>query len=163
MRFKSFTCGGQYMNKIYKAYYDSPLGIIEIKGTEQGILAISFDEEGLVQEVPAVLEECYEQLGEYFKGQRKEFALNLIFEGTDFQKKVWLELTKVPFGNTASYKDIAEGIGNVKAMRAVGNANSKNPFSIVVPCHRVIGANGNLVGYAGGLWRKKWLLNHENK
>lgn len=151
------------MREIYKTYYDSPLGIIEIKGTEEGILAISFDEEGLLQESPAVLEECYKQIDEYFKGQRKEFALNLIFEGTDFQKKVWHQLTKVPFGETASYKDIAEGIGNVKAMRAVGNANSKNPLGIIVPCHRVIGANGTLTGYAGGLWRKEWLLNHEKK
>lgn len=149
------------MSKVYKTYYNSPIGIIEIKATEEGITSIIFvEEEGQRDETP-ILRDCCAQLDEYFEGKRKNFDLNIVMEGTDFQRRVWNALRTVEYGRTASYKDIAEQIGNVKAVRAVGMTNSKNPISIVVPCHRVIGSNGKLTGYAGGLWRKEWLLNHE--
>lgn len=161
------TCGGHCMSNISKAYYNSPIGIIEIKGTEEGILSILFEEEIENNEetdyVSEAVKDCIKQLDEYFTGRRKEFNVNYIFEGTDFQKKVWNALTSIPYGKTASYKDIAEAVESPKAVRAVGSTNSKNLVSIIVPCHRVIGANGKLTGYAGGLWRKEWLLNHEKK
>ena len=102
-------------------------------------------------------------MNEYFSGERKKFDLPLYFEGTEFQKSVWNELRKIPYGTTVSYKDIAEGINNEKAVRAVGNANNKNKIMIIVPCHRVIGKNGKLVGFAGGLDKKEFLLEHEKK
>lgn len=152
------------MNNICKAYYNSPIGTIEISGTEEGVLSILFvektEETGYVSEA---VQDCLEQLDEYFTGSRKDFDVKFILEGTDFQKKVWKALTSIPYGKTAAYKDIAEAVGSPKAVRAVGSTNSKNPISIIVPCHRVIGANGTLTGYAGGLWRKEWLLNHEKK
>jgi methylated-DNA-[protein]-cysteine S-methyltransferase len=152
------------MQKIYKAYYNSPIGIVEIRGTEDGIQSIVFvDNEVEREDCPTFMEECIVQLDEYFKGKRKEFSLTLLPEGTTFQKSVWKELEKIPYGNTKSYKDIAVSIGNEKAVRAIGSTNGRNPISIVVPCHRVIGANGKLTGYAGGLWRKEWLLCHEEK
>jgi methylated-DNA-[protein]-cysteine S-methyltransferase len=102
------------------------------------------------------------QLNEYFEGSRKHFDLKLNPEGTDFQKKVWKQLEQIPYGKTLSYLELSEQLGNVKAIRAVANANGKNPLWIVVPCHRVIGSNGSLTGYAGGLHRKQWLLEHES-
>jgi methylated-DNA-[protein]-cysteine S-methyltransferase len=155
------------MDGLKKIYYQSPIGMIEIAGTEGGIYSILFEDEFKdvaymeEEDIPKVLHDCYNQLYEYFKGIRKEFSLPFLIEGTDFQKKVWKALTTIPFGKTATYKDIAERIGNEKAVRAVGMTNSKNLISIIIPCHRVIGANGKLTGYAGGLWRKKWLLEHE--
>jgi len=110
---------------------------------------------------PVHLKDCIRQLDEYFKGKRMTFDLPLIISGTDFQKKVWNELKKIPFGKTASYKDIALKAGNVKAVRAAGNANNKNKIAVIIPCHRVIGSDGKLSGYAGGVKRKKWLLEHE--
>ncbi len=109
----------------------------------------------------AVVADAARQLAEYFRGGRREFELELSFEGTEFQKRVWRSLLEVPFGHLASYKDIAEAVGKPKASRAVGAANGANPIAIIAPCHRVIGANGKLVGYGGGLWRKEWLLKHE--
>lgn len=151
------------MKKIFKAYYSSPIGMMEIAGTEDGISSIIFtDDEVTTGMVPEILKDAYDQLDEYFKGKRKVFDLKLSPEGTEFQKRVWEELENIPFGETLSYKDIASRIGNIKAVRAVGNANGKNPISIVVPCHRVIGSSGDLTGYAGGLDRKAWLLKHEN-
>lgn len=150
--------------KLYKAYYDSPLGIIEIIGTEEGISSLIFVESKKdEEEYPDCIKNCLEQLDEYFKGKRKEFNVKLMAEGTEFQKNVWNKLRNIPYGKTASYKDIAREIGNEKAVRAVGSTNGKNPISIIVPCHRVIGINGKLTGYAGGLWRKEWLLDHEAK
>ena len=148
--------------------YHSPIGVIEITATDQSITAVLFvAREQVVFEkteaTPEVLKYCYEQLDEYFKGARQQFTVPYLHEGTVFQNKVWQALTNVPFGKTASYQEIAQGIGNVKAVRAVGMTNSKNQLSILVPCHRVIGKNGQLTGYAGGLWRKEWLLEHENK
>lgn len=150
------------MRKEYKAYYKSEIGIVEITSSEDAVLSIYFvDKEGETVEMPEILKEAYTQIDEYFKGKRKEFNLKLSFEGTDFQNRVWNELTKIPYGQVVSYKDIAIAVGNEKAVRAVGTTNGKNKISIVVPCHRVIGSNGKLTGYAGGLHRKEWLLNHE--
>ncbi|MEK4027495.1 methylated-DNA--[protein]-cysteine S-methyltransferase [Pseudobacillus sp. FSL P4-0506] len=154
------------MTKKYKLDYESPIGVIEILGTDEVILSILFSEEDkkvnvLQPDTPPVLAECYNQLDEYFKGDRYEFTFPYQFEGTDFQKKVWEALKEIPYAETGSYKDIAVSIGNQKAIRAVGSANGKNKLSIVIPCHRIIGSNGTLTGYAGGLWRKEWLLQHE--
>ena len=117
---------------------------------------------GVVVEIPSALKEANLQLSEYFEGKRKEFSFKLNPKGTDFQQKVWQELLKIPFGKTTSYLELSKQLGDVKAIRAVAAANGKNPLWIVVPCHRVIGSDGSLTGYAGGLWRKKWLLEHEN-
>jgi methylated-DNA-[protein]-cysteine S-methyltransferase len=150
------------MENIFRTYYSSPIGILEISGTEEGIASIIFvDEAGKTNSVPEVLNNAYIQLEEYFNGRRKVFDLKLDARGTDFQRKVWDELINIPFGETVTYKDIAIKLGDSNAVRAVGNANGKNPVSIVVPCHRVIGTNGKLTGYAGGLERKAWLLKHE--
>jgi methylated-DNA-[protein]-cysteine S-methyltransferase len=100
-------------------------------------------------------------MDEYFEGSRKEFQLPLAPEGTDFQKRVWSELLNIPYGATCSYLDVARALGDANAIRAVGAANGRNPISIIIPCHRVIGADGSLTGYGGGLWRKEWLLRHE--
>lgn len=153
------------MNNIYKTYYQSEIGIIEITGTEEGIISILYvdevDDLDTEEKISECLKGCYVQIDEYFTGKRKEFSLNLLPSGTDFQLKVWESLREISYGKTVSYKDIADSIGNTKAVRAVGSANGKNKISIVIPCHRVIGSNGTLTGYAGGLWRKKWLLEHE--
>jgi methylated-DNA-[protein]-cysteine S-methyltransferase len=152
------------MTEKHTAFYHSQIGWIKITGSEEGIFSLEFidDEEDLVQNQPhPSLQECIRQLDEYFRGQRQTFSLKLFPEGTDFQKRVWNELLKVPFGKTAAYSDIAASLGDKNAVRAVGSANGKNPISIIVPCHRIIGRDGNLIGYGGGLWRKEWLLKHE--
>lgn len=156
------------MIKKYKLHYESPIGIVEIVGSCDDISSIMFVEENekmnLIQvETPTVLIECYNQLEEYFKGSRFDFTFPYEFEGTEFQKTVWQALTKIPYGETVAYQHIARLIENEKAVRAVGSANGKNKLSIVIPCHRIIGSNGKLTGYAGGLWRKEWLLNHERE
>lgn len=153
---------------MYKADYESPIGIIEIQGTEEAILSILFSNEKravnpLEDDAPKVLKDCCHQLDEYFKGERMNFTFPYVIEGTVFQKTVWNALMGIAFAKTGSYKDIAVSIGNDKAIRAVGNANGKNKLSIVIPCHRIIGSNKKLTGYAGGLWRKEWLLEHEKK
>lgn len=150
--------------KEYFYYYESPIGYIRIKGDENSILSLDFSEENLnAEEHPEHIKLCVSQLDEYFTGRRKTFDINYLLKGTDFQKKVWAELAKIPYGETVSYKDIATKIGNEKAVRAVGTTNGKNPISIIVPCHRVVGSNGTLTGYAWGVWRKEWLLEHEKK
>ena len=153
------------MPHIYRAYYDSPIGILEITGTERAITGVRFVEKKTDPEpsIPLPLKVCCKQLYEYFVGDRKEFSVNLQFEGTEFQKKVWNQLLKIPFGTTVSYKDIAEAIKNGKAVRAVGSANGRNNIAILIPCHRVIAHDGTLGGYGGGLWKKEWLLDHEKK
>src|SRR5205085_5166468 len=127
-------------------YYHSPIGLLEIKGNPEGISSILFWKEKQQQEdsIPEILKACAAQVEEYFRGKRKIFELPLHFEGTDFQKKVWNELLKIPFGETISYLDIAVKVGNEKMIRAVGGANGKNKISIIVPCHRVIGTDGRL-------------------
>ncbi len=148
----------------YKIYYRSEVGVIEITSLEDAITRIDFvEKEGEVTETPKVLQDAYDQLDEYFQGKRKDFNLKLNIDGTDFQKKVWRALSDIPYGKVVSYKDIAIAVGNEKAVRAVGNSNNKNKIAIVIPCHRVIGSNGKLVGYAGGLHFKEWLLEHEKK
>lgn len=145
------------------AFINSPLGITKIVGDENGISIISVLAEGEVtEEIPLELQEAVHQLQDYFDGKRNDFDFKLNPKGTDFQQKVWQELLKIPFGKTMSYMDLSKKLGDVKAIRAVASANGKNPLWIVVPCHRVIGTDGSLTGYAGGLWRKKWLLEHEN-
>jgi methylated-DNA-[protein]-cysteine S-methyltransferase len=149
--------------KILIAYYQSPIGAVEILGTQEQIVALNFvDRMGKTDEkLPVIMRNCLGQIDEYFKGKRKAFNIALLLKGTEFQKSVWQQLVKVPFGNVSSYREIAVALGKPSACRAVGNANGKNPISIIIPCHRIIGSNGNLTGYGGGLWRKEWLLSHE--
>jgi methylated-DNA-[protein]-cysteine S-methyltransferase len=141
-----------------------PIGWIRIAGDDRGISAILFAEEdgGSSEDVPIIVKQCAAQLREYFEGCRKEFDLKLRPLGTDFQITVWNALQGIPFGVTRSYRELAAAIRNEKAIRAVGAANGQNKINIVVPCHRVIGSNGDLTGYGGELWRKKWLLDHEH-
>ena len=153
------------MKNIYKIYYDSPIGVIEVTSSNDKILSLDFVEnkKDTDKSIPDILKEAYNQLDEYFKGIRKNFDLELFINGTEFQNKVWNELCNIPYGQIATYKDMAVRIGNEKACRAIGNANNKNKIGIIIPCHRVIGSNGKLVGYEGGLWRKEWLLEHEKR
>ncbi len=147
------------------AYINSPLGITKIVGDEDGIAVISVSDVGTNEvsvEIPNVLKEAASQLEEYFEGKRTDFNLKLKPQGTEFQQKVWKALLEIPYGKTISYMDQTKKLGDIKAIRAVASANGKNPLWIVVPCHRVIGTNGSLTGYAGEIWRKKWLLEHEN-
>lgn len=146
------------------AYYDSPLGDIEIRAKEGAIMAVLFRSKPPQFEaspVSGIIGQCITQLDEYFKGDRVMFDLPLRPEGTSFQTLVWKELQKIPYGDTISYIELARRLGDEKVVRAAGSANGKNPVGIIIPCHRVIGANGKLVGYAGELWRKEWLLKHE--
>ena len=152
------------MTQRYYYYYDSPIGILEISTTEEELISILYvDEKRENTEQPKILKEVIKQIQEYFNGERKEFDIKFKLKGTDFQEKVWNALTHIPYGETVSYKYIATKIGNEKAVRAVGNTNGRNVINIVVPCHRVIGSNKNLTGYGGGLDRKLWLLQHEEK
>ena len=155
-------------------YYRSPLGILEIRSDEDAITHLLFvnsmkgkkvDESELQYDLPKlpITKECIKQLEEYFEGKRTIFDLHIELAGTDFRKKVWQALLNIPYGKTISYMQLSKNIGDVKAIRAVGTANGANPVSIIVPCHRVIGSNGDLTGYGGDLWRKKWLLEHEAK
>ena len=144
-------------------YIKTPLGIARIEGDENGVSAISVLDEGAISiSIPEILQNAVNQLNEYFEGKRLNFDLKLNPKGTDFQKKVWKGLLQIPYGKTRTYLEQSKVLGDVKAIRAVASANGKNPLWIVVPCHRVIGYDGSLTGYAGGLWRKKWLLEHEN-
>jgi methylated-DNA-[protein]-cysteine S-methyltransferase len=145
------------------AFIKTPLGIAKIIGDENGISVISVLDEGEVSiTIPIVLQEAVFQVNDYFDGKRTDFTFKLNPSGTEFQQKVWKGLLEIPFGKTISYMELSKKLGDVKAIRAVASANGKNPLWIVVPCHRVIGTNDSLTGYAGGLWRKKWLLEHEN-
>lgn len=158
------------MKKIF--FYNSPIGELGIVENDNGITDIYTekeleDKDKLIKDKNYTLEEtllilkAYKELEEYFKGERKKFTISLSPEGTEFQKKVWAELIKIPYGETRSYKDIAIKIGKPTAARAVGMANNKNRMLIVIPCHRVIGKNGSLVGYASGIDMKKYLLDLE--
>lgn len=147
-------------------YYQSPLGTILLKADSQGITAVSFQDTKpafIAYSNSSLLQNAVEQLDEYFKGYRKNFDLPLAPAGTDFQQSVWKELLQLSFGATITYLQLAKRLGNVKSIRAAASANGKNPLAIIIPCHRVIGADGKLTGYAGGLYRKKWLLEHEAK
>jgi methylated-DNA-[protein]-cysteine S-methyltransferase len=143
---------------------NSPLGFTKITGDVEGIASVAVlnSEEKITDIIPIELEDCVIQLNEYFEGARKQFDLKLNPQGTNFQNKVWKQLEQIPYGKTMSYLELSKQLGDVKAIRAVANANGKNPLWIVIPCHRVIGSDGSLTGYAGGLHRKKWLLEHES-
>ncbi len=145
-------------------YYDNlttPLGMMETTATKNAVKAIYFVDHAKPRDANSVTQLVKTQLSEYFQGTRQDFDLPLDADGTEFQKTVWKALLTIESGQTCTYGDIAKQIGNPKGMRAVGLANGKNPLTIVVPCHRVIGANGKLTGYASGTDRKAWLLNHE--
>lgn len=146
------------------AFIQTPLGIAKLEGDTNGLTSITVldTDETLTDIIPPDLEEAAYQLKEYFEGSRTQFDLTLNPSGTEFQKSVWKALQDIPYGKTVSYLDLSKTLGDVKAIRAVASANGKNPLWIVVPCHRVIGSDGSLTGYAGGLHRKKWLLEHEN-
>ena len=154
------------MSDRFVTYCKSQIGQIKLTASSKAITSILFVFENTGMEPEnsnSVLNRCREQLNEYFAGKRKKFDINIEQEGTEFQNKVWSELIKIPFGKTVAYNNIAKKLGNTKSIRAVGAANGKNQISIIVPCHRVIGSDGSLTGYAGGLWRKEWLLKHEGK
>lgn len=145
------------------AFIKTPLGIAKLTGDEKGIREIIIlDNELESDTIPKELKVAVEQIHEYFEGKRTAFTFRINPLGTEFQQKVWKVLLTIPYGKTISYLALSKKIGDVKAIRAVASANGKNPLWIVVPCHRVIGSDGSLSGYAGGLWRKKWLLEHEN-
>jgi methylated-DNA-[protein]-cysteine S-methyltransferase len=143
---------------------ETPLGWAKIEGDLEGLRSISIlDHKPMeINEIPELLEDAAYQIREYFDGSRQHFDLELNPQGTEFQLRVWKELKTIPYGKQISYLELSKKLGDVKAIRAVAAANGKNPLWIVIPCHRVIGSNGDLVGYAGGLHRKKWLLNHES-
>jgi len=155
---------------MFTAYTDSPLGLLEISGTEQSLSSVLFagarhkpapGKEATAGEMPNPVQVCIRQLAEYFEGRRMDFDLPIRPQGTDFQEKIWGLLLDIPFGQTISYLELSRRYGDEKAIRAVGTANGSNPICIIVPCHRVIGSNGKLIGYGGDLWRKEWLLRHE--
>jgi methylated-DNA-[protein]-cysteine S-methyltransferase len=146
------------------AFIHTPLGIAKLLGDENGLASITVlnDEIPISTVIPELLEDAVYQLQEYFEGSRDSFSLTLNPNGTNFQKRVWDALQDIPYGKTLSYLELSKILGDVKAIRAVAAANGKNPLWIVIPCHRVIGSDGSLTGYAGGLHRKKWLLDHES-
>ena len=150
--------------ELFTTYYSSPVGVLKIECSKEQVVLIHFVEEiGLDDDQTELLKKTTVQLDEYFSGRRKDFDLPLGQKGSGFQENVWNHLVKIPFGKTISYLQLSKQIGDVKAIRAIASANGRNNLAIVVPCHRVIGSDAKLVGYAGGLWRKKWLLEHETK
>src|SRR5690554_508545 len=152
------------MNILETAFISTPIGVLKIVGSENGVESVQFldSNEDISEVIPSGLVDVVKQLQEYFKGDRIKFNLKLLPKGTNFQKQVWAELERIPFGQTQSYQQIANTLGDPKVVRAAASANGKNPISILIPCHRVIGSDGALTGYSGGLYRKKWLLEHEN-
>ena len=144
--------------------FKTPLGFAKIEGDKHGISSLILLNNEVVTSdiIPEILEDAVQQLNEYFNGERKQFTIKLNPQGTTFQKRVWNALKTIPYGKTTSYLQLSKDLGDVKAIRAVANANGKNPLWIIVPCHRVIGSDGSLTGYAGGLSRKQWLLEHES-
>lgn len=146
-------------------YLDTPLGKVKVCASANGITSVVFtqpEDQDIASMPSALVTAACDQLRQYFDGELSEFSVELDLFGTEFQCQVWHSLLTIPYGQTCSYSDIAKQLNNPKAVRAVGAANGKNPVSIIVPCHRVIGANGTLTGYAGGLNRKEWLLNLES-
>lgn len=152
------------MEQLYTTYYTSPIGYIKIQSNDKAVFSVGFVNDEPIEttsKIPSVLMEAKKQIAEYFSGKLRVFSFRYEMNGTCFQQKVWSELIKIPYGETVSYGEIAKKIGDKNKSRAVGMANHNNPIGIVVPCHRVIGANGRLTGYAGGLWRKRWLIEFE--
>lgn len=157
------------MPQLALTYMSSPLGILEIQGNEHGLTSILFENHIVSRyeatpdaELPDFIPEARKQLQEYFEGKRQEFDLPFSISGTPFQKEVWHELLRIPFGKTESYRRVAQWLGDEKVIRASSSAIGKNPISIIIPCHRVVGSQGALTGYGGELWRKAWLLEHES-
>ncbi|MDR3562551.1 MAG: methylated-DNA--[protein]-cysteine S-methyltransferase [Negativicutes bacterium] len=150
---------------LYTTYLESAIGPLAISGTAAGITAVTFASQAgdSPAELPACLQVCRQQLAEYFAGSRTEFSLPLVMAGTPFQQQVWQTLLGIPFGQTRSYRELAAILDKPRAVRAVGRANGANRINIIIPCHRVVGADGSLTGYGGGLERKEWLLRHEQK
>lgn len=154
------------MTPVYYTYYQSPLGMLKIGGTDTYISELTYVDkpEQVTHGEPGisdVMHQCTEELIEFFNGKRKTFDIPVYQPGTEFQQRVWAELLNIPFGKTISYLEQSKRVGDAKAIRAVATTNGKNNIAIIVPCHRVIGSDKSLTGYAGGLWRKKWLLQHE--
>ena len=148
----------------YQISFKSPLGFLILKSNGESVTEISFVENEIQEQHSCeVLESCKAQLDDYFSGKSLAFDIPLAAEGTEFQQKVWAELLKIPYGETITYMDLAVRLGDPKCIRAAGTANGKNPIAVVIPCHRVIGAGNKLTGYAGGIWRKKMLLELEMK
>ena len=155
----------------FTTYYQSPIGLMKVSGTETYISEMIFEDNlqrptadrSDKMENPPLIIQAIEQLIQYFHGGRRVFDLPINQQGTDFQQKVWHELVNIPYGKTISYLELSRRLGDQKVIRAAASANGKNNICIVVPCHRVIGSKNDLVGYGGGLWRKKWLLGLENK
>lgn len=152
------------MDTSFTSYYSSPIGWIEITATGEGIASVLFVEKqtaAVSENPPEYILKCQTQLDEYFKGTRRTFDLPLIVKGTQFQMQVWEELAHIPYGKLTTYKALAHKLKTPAAIRAIGNANSRNQLCLIIPCHRVVGSDTNLVGYAGGIWRKEWLIEHE--
>lgn len=145
----------------YQSYLETPIGYLRILSNGDGITEIKFQDTDGPEDPDIHTESARTQLREYFEGSRNKFDLVLQQDGTNFEHQVWNELTAIPFGSTTTYGTIAKKIGDTNFSQAVGNANGKNPIAVVIPCHRVIGSDNKLVGYAGGLDRKEWLLKHE--
>jgi methylated-DNA-[protein]-cysteine S-methyltransferase len=154
------------MQNVYYTYYQSPVGLLKIGGTDNYISELSFvdNKEQVTHGEPGISEimhQCTEELIEFFNGKRRTFDIPVYQEGTAFQQRVWGELLNIPFGKTISYLELAKRLDDIKTVRAAASTSGKNKIAIIIPCHRVIGSDKSLVGYGGGLWRKKWLLQHE--
>ena len=154
------------MDNLYYTYYQSPVGLLKIGGTDHYIAELSFvDNKNQVTHgepgISEVMHQCTEELIEFFNGKRRSFDIPAYQEGTAFQQRVWGELLNIPFGKTISYLELAKRLGDIKVVRAAASTSGKNKIAIIIPCHRIIGSDKSLVGYGGGLWRKKWLLQHE--
>jgi methylated-DNA-[protein]-cysteine S-methyltransferase len=169
---ESFQDGGKirhFTSDQVVTYYQSPIGLLRVAANEKFISEITFADKiekppvDRRRQMPPLLIQCLEELIQYFHGQRKTFSIPINQAGSSFQQRVWNELTGIPFGKTISYLELSRRLGDSKAIRAAAAANGRNNVAIIIPCHRVIGSNNKLVGYAGGLWRKKWLLEHEGK
>jgi len=147
---------------MYVEYFQSPAGVLRIEADDTSVLSVSFeDSPSDTVRLNNILIETVSQLAEYFQGSRKEFTVPVNPAGTEFQQRVWKQLQTVPFGKTRTYQSQAKEMGDVKAIRAVAAANGQNPIAIIIPCHRIIGSDGSLTGYAGGVQKKEWLLQHE--
>lgn len=146
---------------VYQSYLETPIGFIRILSNGKQLYNLSFQETDGPEDPDQITEWAKTQLSEYFSGTRTMFNIPFLLDGSEFESRVWKALQQIPFGTTTSYKLLAQQIDQPKAMQAVGKANGRNPIAVIVPCHRVIGHNGDLKGYAGGIERKKWLLKHE--
>ncbi len=152
------------MMNTFTLHHPSPIGLLTLTASPHSLTSLTFGDEAAPPEGPApndILLEANKQLQQYFEGNRKNFELPLSQDGTPFQQKVWELLQAIPFGKTVSYAELAKRYGDLKAIRAIATANGKNHLPLVIPCHRVIGSDHSLTGFSGGLWRKRWLLEHE--